>query len=89
LESIEASCLRNLNLTTESFDEVLVHDTIGGSKECEDVRDEIAFVIVELMVPIVEIFGEIYFFGCPKRGLGLLVSLPYLMVPECMLAYVA
>jgi len=77
-----------LNLTTKSFDEILVHDTIGSSKEREDMRDEVAFVIVELVVPIVKIFGEIYFFGCPERGLGLLVSLPYLMVPEGMLACV-
>lgn len=76
LESVEASRLRNLHFTAESLDEVLVDNAIGCSEEGEDVADEEALVIVELVIPVWNILAEIDFFGCPKRGHSLLVHAP-------------
>ena len=76
LEAVEASSLGSLNLSTESLNEVLVDDTIRGSKEGEDVRDKVSLVVVELVVPIVQILGQIDLFGSPEGCLGLLVELP-------------
>lgn len=42
LETVEAARLGSLHLARESLDKVLVHDTIGGGEEGEDVGDEVA-----------------------------------------------
>ena len=76
LETVETTGLRDLDLGAESLNEVLVDDTIGGGEEGKNVRDEILLVVIELVVPVVEILGEINLFGSPERGLGLLVHLP-------------
>lgn len=66
LESVEASGLWCLNLVAESLDEVLVDDTIGGGEESQDMRDEESLVVGELVVPIVQILGEIDFLSGPE-----------------------
>jgi hypothetical protein len=76
LEAVEAACLRNLHLSAESLDEVLVDDAIGSGKESQNVRNKETLVIVELVVPVRDIFGEIDFLGRPERGLRLLVHAP-------------
>ena len=76
LETIEASRLRYLYLAGESLDKVLVHDAIGGGEESKDVGDEEALVVVEALVPVVEILGQINLFGSPERSFGLLIHLP-------------
>ncbi len=76
LETIEASGLGDLNLAAESLDQILVDDTIGGSEEGEDVGDEVLLILVESVVPVVEILGQVDFLGSPERRLGLLVHLP-------------
>jgi hypothetical protein len=40
------------------------------------VGNEEALVVVQSLVPVVEVLGEIDLFGSPERGLGLLVHLP-------------
>jgi hypothetical protein len=40
------------------------------------VRDEVALVVIEPVVPVVQVFGQINLFGGPEGGLGLLVHLP-------------
>jgi hypothetical protein len=40
------------------------------------VGDEEALVVIEALVPIVKILGEIDLLGGPERSLGLLVHLP-------------
>ena len=42
LKSIEAPCLRDLNLSTESLHQVLIDDTITGSKECQHMLDKVS-----------------------------------------------
>lgn len=55
LEAIEASSFSSLDFTGESFNEIFVDDTVRGGKEGEDVRDEVAFIVVELVLPIMDI----------------------------------
>lgn len=76
LETVEASSLGDLNLATETLDKVLVHDTIRGSKESQDVGDEVSFIVVESVVPVVHVLRQIDLFGSPKGGFGFLVHLP-------------
>lgn len=78
LETVEAACLWYLDFTAEPLDEVLVNDAVGCGEKGEDVRYEVALVVVQSVVPIVEVFGEIDFFSGPKGGFCFLVHLPYL-----------
>ena len=79
LETVEAAGLWYLNLATESLDKVLVDNAIGCSEEGKDMRDEVAFVIVKSVVPVVKIFGEINLLCRPEGCFGLLVHLPNLL----------
>lgn len=76
LETIEATRFRNLDLATKTFHKVLIHDPIGSGEESEDVGDEVTLVIVQAIVPVVKVFGQVDFLSCPEGGLGLLVHLP-------------
>lgn len=79
LEAVEASSLGDLDLAAEALDQVLVDNAIRGGKEGQDVRDEVLLVIVQAVVPVVQILGQINLLGGPERGLGLLVHLPDLI----------
>jgi hypothetical protein len=57
LETIEAPCLGDLNLIGEAFVEVLVDDTVGSCEEGENMWNEVTFIVVETIVPVVDIFG--------------------------------
>lgn len=76
LETVEASCLGDLYFARESLNKVLVDNAIGGCEEGEDVGDEEALVIVETLVPVVKVLGEVDLLCGPERSLGLLVHLP-------------
>jgi len=79
LEAVEAACLWDLNLTAETLDKVLVDNAIRCSEESKDVRDEEALVVVETLVPIMKILGQINLFCSPERCFGLLVHVPDLV----------
>lgn len=79
LETVEAPRFSGLNLVGEPLDEVLVDDTVRGSEEGQNVGNEVAFVVVELVVPVVLVLGQIHLFGSPERCLGFLVHLPDLL----------
>ncbi|KAI3486760.1 hypothetical protein L1887_49710 [Cichorium endivia] len=79
LEAIEAAGLCGLDFGAEALDEVLVDDAIRSGEEGEDVRDKVALVVVELVVPVVEVLGEVDLLGGPEGSLGLLVHLPDLL----------
>lgn len=79
LEAVEASSLGDLDLAAEALDQVLVDNAIRGGKEGQDVRDEVLLVIVQAVVPVVQILGQINLFGGPEGGLGLFVHLPDLI----------
>ena len=66
LEAIEATSFGNLDFTREALKEVLVNDAVRGSEEGEHVGDEITFIIVELVVPVVEVFGQVNFLSSPE-----------------------
>jgi hypothetical protein len=76
LETVEATSLGDLNLSAETLDQVLVDNTVGGSEEGKDVRDKVTLIIVEAVVPVVEILGQVNLLSSPKRGLSLFVHLP-------------
>ena len=78
LKAVEAACFWDLNLSREAFDEILVDDAVGSSEEGQNVRDEVALIIVQPRIPVVEVFGEVNLFRRPKRRLGFLVHLPNL-----------
>ena len=59
LEAVKAASLWNLNFAHESLDQVLVDNSVRSSEECKDMGDEESLVGIELIVPIVQIFGEI------------------------------
>jgi hypothetical protein len=86
LEAVERLGLGNLDLTAEALDKVLVDDTVRSGEESEDVLNKVALVVVELVVPVVEVGGEVDLLGGPERRLGLLVELPDLKVSgQCSL----
>jgi secreted protein with Ig-like and vWFA domain len=76
LKTVEAAGLGDLNLTAEALQQVLVDNTVGSGEEGQNVGDEVTLVIVQAVVPVVQILGQINFLGGPERGLGLLVHLP-------------
>lgn len=79
LESIEAASLSNLDLSTETLKQVLVDNAIRGSEESKDVGDEVSLVIVQTVVPVVQVLGQVDLFSSPERSFGLLVHLPDLI----------
>lgn len=76
LEPIEAPSLRDLDFTAEALHQVLVDDPVGRGEEGKDVGDEVPLVIVQTVVPVMEILGQIDLLGRPEGGFGLLVHLP-------------
>ena len=56
LEAVEAARLWYLDFTAETLDEVLVDDAVGSGEEGEDMGNEVAFVVVQSVVPIVKVF---------------------------------
>ena len=79
LKTVEAACFRYLNLTAETLNKILIDDTVGSGEEGKYVGDEIALVVVESIVPVMQVFGEVNFFGSPEGGFCFLVHLPYLL----------
>ena len=57
LETIEALCLGDLNHIGEAFVEVLVDDTVGSCEEGKNMWNEVTFIVVEMIVPVMDIFG--------------------------------
>jgi hypothetical protein len=55
LETIEASSFRGLDFTAEALDEVFVDNAIRGGEKGENVRDEVALIVVELVLPVVKV----------------------------------
>ena len=79
LETIEAARLRHLNFIREMLVEVLIDDAVGGCEEGEDMRNEVTLVVVETVVPVVNVFGQVHLFSRPKGRLDFLVHLPILI----------
>ena len=79
LETVEAACLGYLHFTAETLDKIFIDDAIRSGEEGENVGDEIALVVIQSIIPVVEVFGEVNFFGGPEGGFRFLVHLPYLI----------
>lgn len=66
LEAIEAASFGNLNLSAETLDQVLVDDSIGRGEKRQDVGNKVSLIIVDSVVPVVEILREIDLFRGPE-----------------------
>ena len=75
LEAIEALCFGDCDFGDEVAAQVFVDNSVGGSEECEDVRDEVTFVGMEV-VPVSGVSREINLFRRPERCFGLFVHFP-------------
>ncbi len=76
LEAVEAAGLGHLNLAAEALDEVLVDNAVRCGEEGQDVRDKELLILVEAVVPVVQILRQVNLLGGPEGRLGLLVHLP-------------
>ena len=87
LEAVEAPGLRYLYLAREPLDQILIHDTIGSGEKRQDVGDKVAFVVIELVGPIVNILRQVDFFRGPEGCFSLFVHLPdlYMRQPKTTL----
>jgi hypothetical protein len=79
LKTIEKLGFGVLNLAHKMLGQVLVNNTIAGSKECQDMGNEIALPVVQVG-PVAEVMTQVNLLGCPKTGFGLLIKLPNVMV---------
>lgn len=86
LEAVEATGLGSLHFTAEALEKVFVDNTIRGSEEGQDVRDEVPLIVGQF-VPVVEILGQVDLFRSPERSLRLLVHLPDLHEREDALGH--
>lgn len=59
--------------------QILIDNSIAGSKESKDMRDEMPLLWLKFL-PVVKIFGQIHLLGSPERGFCLLVHLPDVVV---------
>ena len=55
LETVEATSLRNLDFTAEALDKVLIDNSVGCSEESKDMGNEVSLIVIESIVPVVEI----------------------------------
>ena len=67
-----------MNLIQKALEQVFIDDTVRGSEESEDMGDEVTFVVVHAVIPVMEILRKVHLVSHPERCLGLLVHLPNL-----------
>lgn len=79
LEPVKGANLWNLNLGHKMHHQVFVHDSIAGGKKGEDVRNEVALVVAQL-VPMGQIATQINLCRRPKARHLLLVHFPNFLV---------
>ena len=78
LEPIEAASFRYLDFSAEAFHQVFVHNAIRGGEEGKHMGDEVTLIVIQSMVPIVQILGQIDLLGGPEGCFGLFIHLPNL-----------
>lgn len=66
LEAIEAARLSSLYFIAEALNQVFVHNSIRRSEEGKYMANEVTFIIVELVLPVVVVLGEIHLFRSPE-----------------------
>jgi hypothetical protein len=75
LEAIETSCFGDRDFSGEVAAQIFIDDSIRGSKECKDVRDEVRFSVGQ-SDPVREVCSKVNLFCCPEGSFGLLVHPP-------------
>mmetsp|Transcript_5308 Transcript_5308/g.11625 ORF Transcript_5308/g.11625 Transcript_5308/m.11625 type:complete len:222 (-) Transcript_5308:555-1220(-) len=66
LKAVEAPRFGDGDLAAESLGEVFHDDAVGSGEEGEDHGDEVSFVVAEVVVPVIEVAGEVDFVGRPE-----------------------
>lgn len=66
LESIEELGFRTLDFRTESLHQVLVDDPVRRSEKSKNVLDEMSLVVVQFVLPVVQVRSEIDLLGSPE-----------------------
>ena len=79
LEAIEAPGFSSLHLIGGVFNEVPIDNTVRSHKKSKDMGYKVAFVVIETVVPVMEVLGEVQLLSSPEGGFSLLVHLPYLV----------
>jgi len=80
LKPIEKLGLCVLYFVDEVECQVFVDDAVAGGKKSQYMFDEMALIVVELVVPVHEVCRQVYFFCCPKIGFRLFVKCPDVVV---------
>ena len=83
LKAVEASRFGDLHFSGKPLDKVLINDAVRGGEEGQHMRDEVALIVVQPVIPVVQVFGQVDFLGGPERGLGFFVHLPDLHEGVC------
>ena len=73
LETVEEARLGDLHLRREALHQVLVHDAVRRREERQHVADEVALVVVEPLLPVHLVIGQVDLLRGPEARLGLLV----------------
>jgi hypothetical protein len=66
LEAVESAGFRDLNFFHETDPQIFIDDAVRGSKESQDVRNEMLLVIGQRL-PVLDVAAQIDFFGCSER----------------------
>ncbi|KAK7434440.1 hypothetical protein VKT23_020210 [Stygiomarasmius scandens] len=66
LETVESTSLGGVDFVGEMFDKIFIDDTVRGGKESENMEDEVTFIVVHAVVPVVEVLGEIHLLAFEK-----------------------
>lgn len=72
LETIEAPGLRNLNLSTELFNQIFHNYPITSSKESQNILNKMFLIWVQFF-PVPEILSQVNFISGPERSQMLLI----------------
>ncbi len=80
LETVKTTGLGVLYFLEEVDGQVFVYDTVACCEKGEDMRNKIALVGVQFILPVADIRRKIYFFGGPEAGFRFFVELPDVVV---------
>ena len=76
LERVKLTRLRQTDVVREVDAQVLHDYAVARREEGENVRQVVALVVRQVLLPLLDVLREINLFGGPVRGLSLLIEPP-------------
>src|SRR5210317_485936 len=76
---VERARFAYLHLICKIVIDILKNNSIGPSKECQDVLYEFLFIVIQGL-PIIHVLREIYFFRSPIAHLSLFIKFPEMWI---------